>query len=956
MPSPPYSFLQVEGTTPLSAEDAALLATILCPSPLPLPGENGVWRTPQPPAPSSPLEFGEGISAVFESLGLEATPTHQQSSRPAAPTKSSPLSANSSPFIPTTSRQASESPVGQNRSNLNGIHQATAANIPIHPSSQAIPIPLPSLASHHPGTIHINNFTANLNMNYHGAVAQEQQQQQYQHQQQQPQYQQQQQQQQQQFQQQQQLYQQQEQAAMAQQLHYQQQAGYPAMQGYAPAMGAPFMFVNMEMPVSSYQQGRAKEEGRGGGITFGSTPVVSVRAHTGGEDEGIEEGANSRTPATPSTPSSRSSVGYTAAATGPFTPPSISLPRLPTATPPHPSPQQQQSPLQRQQQTHLQQHQTAKQTLQQQPLPAATAAKSPTPAAAIKSPAAPPPPTAVQQPPLQSHQHVPVQGVTPTASLPSQNTKSNEISSKASPVKNPSNVPTVVNKTPVVETPKVELAQQVHGPSAQMEEASQPQPEPSKSWASLFAGKMGAEGGIEAQNKPTAVISPFSPGPQFGDSPSRPGQGSVVPTGDQALGGFLRDYVLKHTPAPIMPRGLTNRSNWCFVNAILQALLACPPLHNLLRTLGSDPTMMAAIGRVKAPMLDAMLKFVAEFNLLEPNMASNARGQKKEKNKSRRSDIVTGLGLEPSFVFNMLLGLETDTFKVVEGRQEDAEEFLTCLLNGLSDEMTEQIKLVEPERKDGDGENDGGEDDNGGEGDEEEEEEGWQEVGAKGKSCVTRRVAGTSLPATPIQALALGMCRSCVKVEGKDSSATLQPFYTLQLDIQDASIASVTDALLANFASEQLDGFVCGKTKQEVEATRSLSLEELPPVLILHLKRFVYDAATGGVQKVMKAVNFGVELEINKAMLSAECRSATTARHRQYKLFSVVCHNGREATKGHYVTDVFHPGYSAWLHCDDGIVQPTAEELVLAPSASSTPYILFYRRCDTMAGGERREM
>merc|ERR550539_1055634 len=705
------------------------------------------------------------------------------------------------------------------------------------------------------------------------------------------------------------------------------------------------------MPVSSYQQGRPKEEGRGVGITFGSTPVVSVRAHTGGEDEGIEEGASSRATTTPSTPSSRSSAGNAAAA-GPFMPPSGSAVRLPTATP-NPSPQQQtnlqqqqthlqqqhqqQTNLQQQQQTAQQQQQPPKQTLQQQPPPAAE--KSPTPAVAIKSPAA------GQQPPLQPHQPVPVQGSKPTAAHPLQNTKSNEISARASPAKNPSNVPTVVNKTPAVVASKVEPAHQVNGGSTQVEETSPPQPEPSKSWASLFAGKMGAEGGIEAPNKPTAVISPFSPGPQLGDSPSRTGEGSVVPSGDQALGGFLRDYILKHTPAPIMPRGLTNRSNWCFVNAILQALLACPPLHNLLRSLGSDPTMLAAIGRVKAPMLDAMLKFVAEFNLLEPNMASSARGQKKEKNKSRRSDIVTGMGLEPSFVFNMLLGLETDTFKVVEGRQEDAEEFLTCLLNGLSDEMTEQIKLVEPESKDEEGENDGGEDGAGGEGD--EEEDGWQEVGAKGKSCVTRRVAGTSLPATPIQALALGMCRSCVKVEGKDSSATLQPFYTLQLDIQDASIASVTDALLANFASEQLDGFVCGKTKQEVEATRILSLD---------LKRFVYDAATGGVQKVMKAVNFGVELEINKAMLSAECRSATTLRHRQYKLFSVVCHNGREATKGHYVTDVFHPGYSAWLHCDDGIVQPTAEELVLSPSASSTPYILFYRRCDTVAGGEKREM
>merc|ERR1711962_1986978 len=158
----------------------------------------------------------------------------------------------------------------------------------------------------------------------------------------------------------------------------------------------------------------------------------------------------------------------------------------------------------------------------------------------------------------------------------------------------------------------------------------------------------------------------------------------------------------------------------CFVNAILQALLACPPLHNLLRALSLDPVMVAAVGRVKAPMLDAMLKFVTEFNLLEHNISSGARGHKKEKNKSRRGDIVTGLGLEPSVVFNMLLGLEADTFKVVEGRQEDAEEFLTCLLNGLSDEMQEQMKAVEePVTEE--------------EEQEEEEDESmddWQEVGA----------------------------------------------------------------------------------------------------------------------------------------------------------------------------------------------------------------------------------
>ena len=37
--------------------------------------------------------------------------------------------------------------------------------------------------------------------------------------------------------------------------------------------------------------------------------------------------------------------------------------------------------------------------------------------------------------------------------------------------------------------------------------------------------------------------------------------------------------------------------------------------------------------------------------------------------------------------------------------------------------------------------------------------------------------------------------------------------------------SSVTDALAENFSSEQLDGYICSKTKQEIEASRNLSLE-----------------------------------------------------------------------------------------------------------------------------------
>lgn len=357
-------------------------------------------------------------------------------------------------------------------------------------------------------------------------------------------------------------------------------------------------------------------------------------------------------------------------------------------------------------------------------------------------------------------------------------------------------------------------------------------------------------------------------------------------------------------------------------------------------------------------MIDSVVEFINEFTPLE----TMNKNQKKDKAR-KKEDLPTGNALEPSYVYRTLLQLESETFKVIEGRQEDAEEFLTCVLNMLSDEMSSLLKLTEESTEEASGDDSvaGGGGTTGatpgaggptvaavaGGGLE------WQEVTARGRSCVTRRVADQSSLDTPVRQLALGLCRYSVKAEGGETSATLQPFFTLQLDIQHHSVNTVDEALLENFSSEQLDGYICSKTRQEVEASRNLSLEDLPPILILHLKRFVYDGTTGGCQKVMKAVEFSVDLEIPRDIMSGSSKSKYTAKQRQYKLFGVVYHNGREATKGHYVADVYHTGYASWLHCDDSTVKPTAEQLVTQPSPNSVPYILFYRRGDTMVGVEK---
>jgi len=46
------------------------------------------------------------------------------------------------------------------------------------------------------------------------------------------------------------------------------------------------------------------------------------------------------------------------------------------------------------------------------------------------------------------------------------------------------------------------------------------------------------------------------------------------------------------------------------------------------------------------------------------------------------------------------------------------------------------------------------------------------------------------------------------------------------------------------------------------EASQNVLIEVLPPVLVIHLKRFLYDPAAGGIVKVSNLIEFTSELEI----------------------------------------------------------------------------------------------
>jgi hypothetical protein len=52
-----------------------------------------------------------------------------------------------------------------------------------------------------------------------------------------------------------------------------------------------------------------------------------------------------------------------------------------------------------------------------------------------------------------------------------------------------------------------------------------------------------------------------------------------------------------------------------------------------------------------------------------------------------------------------------------------------------------------------------------------------------------------------------------------------------------------------------------------LEASQQLQIEALPPVLVLQLERFLYDATTDGIVKIRKPIRLAPELEISLGMI-----------------------------------------------------------------------------------------
>ncbi|KAJ8959011.1 hypothetical protein NQ314_006309 [Rhamnusium bicolor] len=428
-------------------------------------------------------------------------------------------------------------------------------------------------------------------------------------------------------------------------------------------------------------------------------------------------------------------------------------------------------------------------------------------------------------------------------------------------------------------------------------------PIPNRSWASLFKSNSDApRNSVIVEDKRAAdeevEVCPSVKHP--GDSES-----CVDTDRHRRMGKYINGHCVDGRAANLRPRGLINPGNFCFMNAVLQALVACSPLFNLLSGLSQ---VNASNGkRTSTPVIDGMCHFAMEFDRLPMN-ATKVKNTRRRRSEGGNRTIITDVSLMPSRMHQMLGDIRSD---MVTGRQQDAEEYLGCILNGLHEEMLGLTKATGN--------------------------------GADAEAAEVGSVSG-GFGRTPIADIFGGLLRSRIHRDGDRATDNFEPFFTLQLDIRRAR--TVREALETLVAKQSLEGLVSSRTNRVVEAWQQVTLDELPVILVLHLKCF--DFGYGGCRKITRALEYPLELSIDGNLLSTNACLTTQKKGRRYKLFAVVYHDGREAGRGHYLTDAFHSTYGSWIRYDDASVRPVQQDDALKPQGDRVPYLLFYRHSDTV--------
>lgn len=176
--------------------------------------------------------------------------------------------------------------------------------------------------------------------------------------------------------------------------------------------------------------------------------------------------------------------------------------------------------------------------------------------------------------------------------------------------------PTAVIKSLDIETDKPEPLNATSKPNEISTSSGPVKPSGPISWSTLFKNNSSSTTNNQRpqpQKNTKMEVFPMAPSTSAsvvtnGHADSHPSVEPVSIDGLRMLGHMFKQCELKHSAPALQPRGIRNKQNWCYINAVsiqflisiflyfnfnvffnfiktLQALLACPPLYNLIKSI-----------------------------------------------------------------------------------------------------------------------------------------------------------------------------------------------------------------------------------------------------------------------------------------------------------------------------------------------------------------------------------
>ena len=199
-----------------------------------------------------------------------------------------------------------------------------------------------------------------------------------------------------------------------------------------------------------------------------------------------------------------------------------------------------------------------------------------------------------------------------------------------------------------------------------------------------------------------------------------------------------------------------------------------------------------------------------------------------------------------------------------------------------------------------------------------QDDQQWNETGNKVKNVVFKNEGiQNQIENSIIRDIFGGILRTEFHVDGsRSNSVSFDPCFVLTLDILEDE-CSIEDCLDAYFTDQKVEGYkIDGKP---AKAHKRELFEKLPNILMINLKRFIY---TDKLIKKKEHVYFEDVLTIkdehvsNQLQLGIFKKASDVGTKRNYRLFSVVEHIGKMATRGHYVCYTLGAN-NDWIKFDD---------------------------------------